>query len=116
MQHTREELADLLQKSQETLKMTRSTTRKLRAVITKVNKVVGVRRSVKRKRRSNFYRCPAFSFRALDVLRRDASQGEGASHASFGGEQRFGGPEADEALHVDDGVDGGHRHQPWRRE
>ena len=49
MQHTREELAELLRESQENLKKSRSTHRKLKTVITKVNKVIGRRRSVKRK-------------------------------------------------------------------
>ena len=49
MQRTREELADLLRESQEHLKKSRSTHRKLKTVITKVNKVIGRRRSVKRK-------------------------------------------------------------------
>ena len=49
MQRTREELADLLRESQENLKKSRSTHRKLKTVITKVNKVIGRRRSVKRK-------------------------------------------------------------------
>ena len=49
MQRTREELAELLLESQENLKKSRSTHRKLKTVITKVNKVIGRRRSVKRK-------------------------------------------------------------------
>ena len=49
MQRTREELAELLRKSQDNLKKSRSAHRKLKAVITKVNKVIGRRKSVKRK-------------------------------------------------------------------
>ncbi|NOT28466.1 MAG: hypothetical protein HOP16_20485 [Acidobacteria bacterium] len=49
MQRTREELDELLRKSQEDLKKSRAAQRKLKAVMTKVNKVVGRRKSVKRK-------------------------------------------------------------------
>ena len=49
MQRTREELAELLRKSQDSLKKSRSAHRKLQAVITKVNKVIGRRKSVKKK-------------------------------------------------------------------
>jgi hypothetical protein len=49
MQRTREELAELLLESQENLKKSRSTHRRLKTVITKVNKVIGRPKSVKRK-------------------------------------------------------------------
>jgi hypothetical protein len=48
MQRTRKELEALLLKSQETLKNSQSVQRKLTAVITKVKKVVGPQRSVKK--------------------------------------------------------------------
>ena len=49
MERTRKELAELLRESQENLKKSRSTHRKLKAVITKVNKVIGPRKPVKQK-------------------------------------------------------------------
>jgi len=49
MVRTREELEELLQKSQENLKKSKSAHRKLKAVMTKINKVIGPRKSVKRK-------------------------------------------------------------------
>lgn len=49
MQRTREELKALLQQSQENLKKSLAANRKLKAVMTKVNKVIGGRRPVKRK-------------------------------------------------------------------
>ena len=49
MQRTRDELAELLRESQENLKKSRVAHRKLKAVMTKVNKVIGRRKSVKRK-------------------------------------------------------------------
>ena len=48
MLRTREELEELLHKSEENLKKSRSAHRKLKAVMTKVNKVIGPRKSVKR--------------------------------------------------------------------
>ena len=49
MQRTRDEVEELLHKSQESLKKSVAANRKLKAVMTKVNKVVGRRTSVKRK-------------------------------------------------------------------
>ena len=49
MQRTREELEELLHKSEEDLKNCSSANRKLKAVMTKVNKVIGPRKSVRRK-------------------------------------------------------------------
>jgi len=49
MLRTREELEELLRKSQDNLKKSRSAHRRLKAVMTKVNKVIGPRKSVKRK-------------------------------------------------------------------
>ena len=49
MVRTREELEELLLKSKENLKKSKSAHRKLKAVMTKVNKAIGRRKSVKRK-------------------------------------------------------------------
>jgi uncharacterized coiled-coil protein SlyX len=49
MQRTREELEALLRQSQEELQKSRRSLRRLKTVMTKVNKVVGPKRSVKRK-------------------------------------------------------------------
>jgi hypothetical protein len=49
MQRTRDEVEELLHKSQESLKKSVAANRKLKAVMTKVNKVVGLRQPVKRK-------------------------------------------------------------------
>jgi predicted nucleic acid-binding Zn ribbon protein len=66
MQRTREELEELLRKSQENLKKSRSAQRKLKAVMTKVNKVIGRRKSAKGNRRSNIYRFLAGVLSAVD--------------------------------------------------
>jgi hypothetical protein len=49
MQRTREELEELLRISEDRLKKSRAANRKLKAIMTKVNKVVGRPRPVKRK-------------------------------------------------------------------
>ena len=49
MQRTREELEALLRQSEEELKKSDRSLRRLKTVMTKVNKVVGPKRSVKRK-------------------------------------------------------------------
>ena len=51
MQRTREELEELLRQSQEELKKSHQSLRRLKTVMTKVNKVVGRKRPVKRKSR-----------------------------------------------------------------